>query len=156
MECNEYRIVKYAEAGVSFEAFRDALGRLGAYLPYSLEEMQVDLDAYARKLVAHACVDICLSPEGRIVGIQAYYANDMETRKAYATFFSLDPECRGTGIAKVMMQSLVDTAKAKGMSVMEGKVARNNARAQALYEKFGFAVTSEASAEKVIMSRRLD
>ena len=156
MECGGYRIVRYAEAGVSFEALRAALERLGEYLPYSLAEQQVDLDAYARKLVEYACVDLCLSPEGRIVGIQAYYANDTATGKAYATFFSLDPECRGTGIAKAMMQVLVDTAKANGMSVIEGRVARNNARAQALYTKFGFAVTSEVSAEKVVMSRRLD
>ena len=156
MECNGYRILSYAESGVSFETLRAALERLGEYLPYSLTEMRVDLDEYMRKIVAHACIDLALSPDGKIVGIQAYYANDMVTRKAYATFFSLDPECRGTGIAKLMMQSLVDTSKAHGMSVIEGKVARDNVRAQTLYGKFGFSVTSEVSAEKVIMSRRLD
>ena len=156
MACNEYRIVSYAESGETVETLTAALARLGEYLPYSLAEMQVDPGEYARKLAAHACVDLALSADGKIVGVQAYYANDKETRKAYATFFSLDPECRGTGIAKQMMQTLVDTAKANGMTVIEGRVARDNARAQALYEKYGFSVTSEVSAEKVIMSRRLD
>ena len=156
MECNGYRIVSYADSGVSLETLTVALARLGEYLPYSLASQQVDPGEYARKLVAHACIDLAFSPGGKIVGVQAYYANDKETRKAYATFFSLDPECRGTGIAKQMMQMLVDTAKANGMSVIEGRVARDNARAQALYEKFGFSVTSEVSAEKIIMSRRLD
>ena len=156
IECNGYNFMSYAESGVSVEALTAALARLGEYLPYSLAEMQVDPGEYARKLVAHACIDLALSPDGKIVGIQAYYANDHETRKAYATFFSIDPECRSTGIAKQMMQTLVDTAKAHGMSVIEGRVARDNARAQALYEKYGFSITSEVSAEKVVMSRRLD
>jgi len=156
MECSGYRIMTYPESGVSFETLRAALGRLGEYLPQSLAEQQIDLDDYARKLINHACIDLVLSDDGRVVGIQAYYANDRVTRKAYATFFSLEPECRGTGIAKQMMQALMDTARANGMSVIEGKVAKGNARARALYETFGFAVTAEVSEEKVIMSQRLD
>jgi ribosomal protein S18 acetylase RimI-like enzyme len=156
MECNGYRILNYQDSGVSFEALKAALERLGEYLPYTLTELQVDLDEYARKLVAHACIDLALSPDGQVVGIQAYYANDMTTRKAYATFFSLDPECRGTGVAKLMMQLMMDTAKANGMSVLEGRVAKNNARARALYEKFGFTFAYEVSAEKIAMSQRLD
>jgi len=156
MMCDGYRIVKYPASGVSFAALKAALERLGEYLPYTLAEQKIDLDEYARKLANHACVDLVLSADGRVVGIQAYYTNDTVTRKAYATFFSLEPECRGTGIAKRMMRLLMDTAKANGMSVIEGNVAKNNARARALYEGFGFAVTAEASGEKVVMSQRLE
>jgi len=155
MECNGCKILTYVQSGVLFDTLKAALGRLGEYLPRALSE-QVDLAAYTRKLVKYACIDLALSPDGQIVGILAHYSNDRETRKAYGTFFSIAPEYRGTGIAKVMMQLLIDTAKTSGMSVIEIKVVKDNARAQALYRKFGFLVVSEASPEKVIMSRRLD
>jgi len=156
MDRNGYKILTYPASGVSFEALKAALGCLSKYLPYPLAERQIDLDAYTRKLVNYACIDLVLSPDGRVVGAQAYYANDMITRKAYATFFSLEPECRGTGIAQQMMQKLVDTARANGMTVIEGKTAKNNVRAQALYGKFGFSLASEASEREIVMSRRLD
>lgn len=60
---------------------------LGDLLPNSLS-LRVDLDLYAKKLIADADIEYAIN-EGNVVGILALYANDLTAKHAHIAILSI-------------------------------------------------------------------
>ena len=90
------------------------------------------------------------------VGYAALYANDMETRIAYFTLLAVKPGCQGMGIGQALMQAGLDLAKSRGMKAAKLEVKKGNAGAIRLYERLGFCVCAEASADSIYMIKTFD
>jgi ribosomal protein S18 acetylase RimI-like enzyme len=153
MDIGSYAVRSYEESGVGFDELVAAFGRLDKLLPGdSVPPNRADVRAYTEKLVKFGFFDIVLAPDGEIVGLNAYYANDREQFTAHASVFILKPEVRGKAI--ILIRRALRTAKEQGMRTFRLQVLKSNTPAINIYERFGFTVCGE-SGEKLEMSKDL-
>jgi len=153
IQIEDYIVRPYAESGMTFEALAEAVGELSGLLPEGpLAEQGVDVRTYTEKIVAFGYVDLVLAPDRRIVGLNAYYANDCEKRVAFSSVLVLRPEVVAKAI--ILIRRALRNAKAQGMREFRLKVAQSNRRAIRLYERFGFTVCGETGG-KFEMSKDL-
>ena len=61
----------------------------------------------------------------------------------YISHLGVSPELRGHGIGRKLVDHLIELGRAKGRTLAALDVSVENPRAQALYERIGFTVTSE-------------
>lgn len=78
---------------------------------------------------------IVLQIGDRVVGYGSYYVTANE---ANLNNVAIDKFYRGKGYANLIMQKLIDKAKAANLNAMTLEVSHLNAVAISLYEKFGF------------------
>ena len=76
----------------------------------------------------------------RIVGSIGVHPAGGSERMAHRAGFGITVirECWGQGVGSALLQTAIDFAKEAGISVLSLEVRSDNARAIALYEKFGF------------------
>ncbi len=55
----------------------------------------------------------------------------------------LDPSLRGTGVAGALVEEVIEWTRARGVGELRLSVTEGNARAEALYERFGFVRTED-------------
>ena len=67
---------------------------------------------------------------------------------------AVDPECRGAGVGRRLLERLLADAAAGGFRAVSLHVSAENARARALYESFGFRVV-DTGTKPVVMLRML-
>jgi ribosomal protein S18 acetylase RimI-like enzyme len=78
---------------------------------------------------------------GELVGVAALRRNVLARTRHRATVQGVftRPECRGRGVARGLMQAVLDeAAKLQGLASLELAVHAENAPAKALYQAFGF------------------
>ena len=66
----------------------------------------------------------------------------VDDRDYYLQAIAVDPEVRGGGVSAVLMDSLVERARASGADRLALDVSANNGRARRFYERHGFTVES--------------
>ena len=115
---------------------------------------RVPLDEYARKIVAQA-VRFEAWADGRLIGLVAAYLNDSKRETAYITNVSVVPEWMGSGSASALLSDCIAYARERGFRRIALEVDRRNARALALYAKFGF-VAGETGGESVPMELTIE
>jgi len=115
---------------------------------------RVEISDYARKIANHATRLEAWSA-GTLIGLVAAYNNDFEARIAHITSVSVIREWTGKGIASRLVAQCIEHAKASGMRLISLEVARNNAPAIKLYEKYGF-VAIDAKSPMVRMELHLN
>jgi GNAT superfamily N-acetyltransferase/SAM-dependent methyltransferase len=115
---------------------------------------RVEIKDYAKKIVSRATRFEAWSG-GILVGLAAVYCNDLESRIAYITSFSVLSKWTGKGIAARLMNLCIEYAKRSGMRQIRLEVASGNTPAIRLYEKNGFAA-GKTSTPIVIMSLKLN
>lgn len=98
---------------------------------------RVEISDYANKIVSKATRFEAWSA-GTLIGLVAAYNNDMEARIAHITSVSVIRERMGKGIASRLMVQCIEHAKSCGMRLISLEVAKSNAPAIKLYEKYGF------------------
>ena len=104
-------------------------------------EPPVDVAAFARRLremLTEGDVLFVLDDGGRIVGTAGLHAT--RANGVVALGMSIAAADRGRGGGRALLQAAIDHARGAGMHKIELEVWPDNARAIALYEKFGFAV----------------
>lgn len=92
------------------------------------------------------CVELVAEIDGRAVGHLGILTNRAPRRKHVASFgIGVHPDFQGRGVGKALMAELVHLADNwLNLVRIELSVASENARAIALYEKFGFVAEGEA------------
>lgn len=105
---------------------------------------RVDVNAYARKLAAHARLFEAWDG-GQLAGLLAMYCNDTAGGKAFITSVSVAPGYARRGIAGSLLRQAVAAARAAGMRVLALETGAGNAAALALYRKYGFTLTEQVS-----------
>lgn len=58
--------------------------------------------------------------------------------EAYLAELYVAPEHRGRGLGSVLLQAIIDDAKAQGATYLDLNTSEDDVSARALYEKFGF------------------
>lgn len=129
-----------------------ALSDLGRHLPDPIETHQPVAD-YAAKLLRHGWLATVVSG-GRIVGLVAIYANDLETRRAFASILVVDPGHSRRGLGRTLMQKAIAEARSRGMRSMWLKARPDNEPALRLHRELGFRRTGTDGGRDV-MEREL-
>ena len=100
--------------------------------------------------------------EGRLVGLTNLSGIEGGARTAHFGIVIGERECWGRGIARETLALMMERAAAMGLRRVVLEVARDNTRALALYERFGFATDRRVTrrhagglVELTIMSLRL-
>ncbi|MBR1268730.1 GNAT family acetyltransferase [Bradyrhizobium sp. AUGA SZCCT0222] len=71
--------------------------------------------------------------------------------RGWVYYVATDPECRGRGYGRVIMNAAEDWLRAAGMAKVQLMVRRENARAGAFYQSIGYA-----EAQTVVFAKWLD
>ena len=127
------------------EDFARMMSEPGVF-PHLLQMPYGDADLWRQRL-AEMCAtgkgDLLLVVEvdGRVVGAAGLHSTGASPRRRHAMGMGIQvqPEWQGRGVGALLMQSLCDYAdRWLGLSRLELIVYTDNARAQALYRRFGF------------------
>ena len=124
------------EAKLTQPQLVDLLRTYGDLLPAPLSS-RMNLEAYASKLKTRGDIGVAVINE-QIVGLQALYANDKHTLTAYLPFVAVLPAYQSRGLGKTMLSRALALARQRGMQRLQLEVARENLRAQGLYQSLGF------------------
>jgi ribosomal protein S18 acetylase RimI-like enzyme len=104
------------------------------YDPMSLAQFE----PIYRQLLASEIFDVC-EVDGRIVGFcRALRHEGRSKHAALIGPLAVDPEFKGRGVARSMMERVIATMKTNGVTRIELMAERDNPRAIAFYEKLGF------------------
>ncbi len=122
--------VRYSsELQIDFQA----LETLVQYMP-NVALFGDDLRVYLNKLATYGELFVALD-ETKPKALLGFYANNLETRKAFLSCIVIAPEFRGRGLAQQSFSEMCSFAKAKGMTLLQLEVVKENLRAIAFYEK---------------------
>jgi ribosomal-protein-alanine N-acetyltransferase len=103
---------------------------------------RVDLEAYAGKLVARARRWEAWS-NGDLVGLVAVYCDAPAGGTAFVSNVSVDPARRGAGVARQLLKTAIEFARAAGLGALDLEVHGRAQDAIALYTSLGFLQTGE-------------
>jgi GNAT superfamily N-acetyltransferase len=98
---------------------------------------KVNVPDYARKLVETA-TSIFLTVGEVDVGHAAYYSNDFRARTAFLTSISVKSEFRGRGLARHLLDDVIQRVINDGMEHLRLEVNPKNSGAVRFYRKHGF------------------
>jgi ribosomal protein S18 acetylase RimI-like enzyme len=123
---------------IGFDHFSSILREIGELLPDPLSE-RVDVDAYAKRLYENAEIVVAQIETGEYVGVSAFYANDVETKKAYWSIMGVKKEYSGNGIGTSFIEKMFSVLEAREFESVVCHVHPSNTRAIKIYEKHGFS-----------------
>jgi len=110
---------------------------------YELEERCFDDDRFSRRQLAHllsranAANLLAVTDEQRVIGYGTLlFRRNSVTARLYS--FCVDPEARGTGLGRELLQALEEVARARGSERLLLEVRADNRVAMGLYRRMGF------------------
>lgn len=98
---------------------------------------QVDYD----RDMALVAVEDGLGPDAPLIGVARYFREPNESRCEFAIV--VQDSWQGRGVAKVLMQHLIDTARANGLDTMIGLVHGNNTKMLNFMRRLGFHIVKD-------------
>lgn len=108
---------------------------------------RMSVDEYAMKIASRA--DRFEAWDGRrLIGLVAVYCDD--PKSAFITNVSVDSRWRRRGISAELMQHCIAHVASLKRAGINLEVSMNNAAATALYERFGFTVSSRNGSSLVM------
>jgi ribosomal protein S18 acetylase RimI-like enzyme len=116
---------------------------------------RVDLADYARKLAQNATRFEAWS-DGRLIGLVAVYCNAADRGTAFVSNVSVDPEHRGQGIARLLMQTCIAHLRDLTFKRLSLEAAPAALPAMLLYEALGFVSEARQSTAPHRMCLDLD
>ncbi|MFD1506012.1 GNAT family N-acetyltransferase [Georgenia yuyongxinii] len=78
-----------------------------------------------------------------VVGLVSYYAEDGRPRERQLVSMWVAPEARRSGVARALVDAVLDAAAAEGAERLTLFVVDDNEAARRLYEQLGFVATGE-------------
>jgi ribosomal protein S18 acetylase RimI-like enzyme len=103
---------------------------------------RVNIDEYALKLSQHA-VNFASVIDSKIIGIFSVYFNNLESKEAFISNVCVHPDYRGVGIAKLLLNLVVDYGKKMQFNTVKLEVNKENNPAVSFYKKHKFTITGE-------------
>jgi ribosomal protein S18 acetylase RimI-like enzyme len=125
------------------QALWEATGLGGAERGDTLASIRRTLDQDGRFLV------LVEEPGGALAGT-AWLTQD--GRRSYLHHFGIRPDLQGRGLGRLLMDAVMEAARRLGLQ-FKLEVARDNARAQDLYRRYGFKRLGDYD---VLMIRNVD
>jgi ribosomal protein S18 acetylase RimI-like enzyme len=117
---------------------------------------RIDISVYGEKLWSLANLAVAKCEESyEIVGVAAFYDNDVEKKFAYLSSLSVLHEYRGKGIARELMMKMIQVVVAKGFKKIRLEVHSDNTTAIALYSKFNFVTVTKVQGNGLLMEKEL-
>ena len=138
-----------------------SLPELKSFLREQAEDSFPDLKEPTRlmmlseKWYANAEFCTCRDDSGRLLGMVAFYANQLSNGVVYIPHIYVRSECRGKKIMTSMLQSIGQYAKEKGYMSLRLEVMKSNDVAQQAYTHYGFIYSGEASEESIYLQFNL-
>ena len=113
---------------------------------------RINVLEYYAKLREKAQIIMCLHNR-KLVGLIAFYCNDLENKTAYVTFIAVVSEYRGKKIASLLLEKASNLSLQKGMQKI--KIETNNDIAYKCYLKNGFKLIDTTYLSKYDLNRYL-
>ncbi|MDQ0227130.1 GNAT family N-acetyltransferase [Metabacillus niabensis] len=134
------------------EIYHSLLELSNAHTPPFVERIS-NIDEYVEKLSNHAEVYVIIDLQ--ILGIIAFYANDIKNKVAYITHITVQSNVQNMGLGKILLQKCIDVSVENGMRELKLEVNKNNTKAIRFYEKNGFIHAGDASTESKYMTLKI-
>ncbi|MCC5882191.1 MAG: GNAT family N-acetyltransferase [Halomonas sp.] len=99
----------------------------------------IDLEDYADKLL-HKAELLVHYRESEVLGIAAFYCNDVETLCGFLSLMWVSPEARGSGIASELLDGIIRIMEVRRFRYLKLEVLDDNHRAINFYRRQGFEV----------------
>ena len=112
------------------------LNEFSSAFPVPLTE-KVSIEQYVNKVLEKGYVIIAVENEG-IAGINMFYANDREKKRACISLICVSDKYRRRKVATSLLQIAEDISLENGMNYLLLCVHKENLGAIRTYEKFGF------------------
>jgi len=106
-------------------------------------KQKVDLKEYTLKLLNNAIIQTAVEKE-KIVGLIAFYCNNLDTKIAYISIIGVNKNYRGRGIGNKLLKNAINYIRSNGFREIELETWENSS-AQNLYIKNGFGIDSFAN-----------
>ncbi|MEC3907601.1 GNAT family N-acetyltransferase [Tamlana sp. 2201CG12-4] len=114
---------------------------------------KVNLRDYAEKLSNLATVNICFY-ESKIVGVCAFYCTPDIYDYGFLSFLSVESTYRNRGIAKKMVQDMIEHCRHFGMKTLKSSTWKSS-KAMRMYMNLGFKATYSLKDESVLLDLEL-
>jgi RimJ/RimL family protein N-acetyltransferase len=133
-----YTALEYIE---SYRAAVDAVAREKRYLLFVDGPSLTQSEAFVHSIIARSWTQFLAVDDEQVVGWCDITFGELEAQRHVGHLgIGVLPEYRGQGLGKELMQRALDDAFSKGIERVELGVFASNARATALYRRFGFAL----------------
>lgn len=107
------------------------------------------LDDYLKKLSEKAEV-LAHSDASKCNAFVAYYCNDPLKKLAFITLVLVSQNARGTGLGRILMDSVLQIMKRRRFKSCQLEVEKDNSLALELYRSLGFFIHSERDDKYVL------
>ena len=95
------------------------------------------------KAESENCLFLICEVDGQLAGTcEVNFFTHMKTAHRSAVAIGVRSAYWNLGIGTAMFQTMIDAARARGLSLLELEFIEGNARARALYEKMGFRIVA--------------
>ena len=136
------------------DSITESVINLEGNLSPSLRQRNIDLKEYTNKLYKYGKVWGHYD-QGTPISIIAGYFNDRQEHMAYLSMLAVDESYRGKHLASSLLSAFEEYAFETGMDKIKLEVRKNNDIAQALYDKFGYIISGDASDSSYYMIKSL-
>ena len=100
-------------------------------------------DFAVKSEVAETQVTLVVVDDARWVAMASCFLDEQDPHTAWLVQMWVEPESRGLGLARLLVEAAADWARARGVTRLKTSVSEGNAAAQALYKAVGFHPTGE-------------
>lgn len=104
--------------------------------------IRVPIEGYVDKILVDGTIST-FTIQGKIVGLGAFYANNIAEKKTFLTMICVDPEHEGKKIAKFLLQNWVGYALANDFGKLGIEIGNYNERTMYLFTRLGFKKVKE-------------
>ena len=143
--------MKCSFSKLSFEQVRQFLWETDNEFSTPLSS-KVNIDDYAKKLSDFSHFAYCVDGD-QIIGMISCYTNNPPV--GYISNVCVKSEYQNKGIFSVMFSILIDSLKDLEIKILKLEVDDNNAKAQDVYLRKGFSVSSKASEHSKYMELQI-
>lgn len=133
--------MKYSFSKLSFEQVHKFLIETDNEFATPLSS-KVNIEEYAKKLSDFSHFAYC-TDDDNIIGMISCYVNNPPL--GYISNVCVKSEYQNMGIFSSMFSTLIDSLKQLGIKILKLEVDNDNTKAQKVYLKKGFAVSTQAS-----------
>lgn len=120
-----------------------------------LHEKIDSYEAYAEKLFRLA--DVYVGEEnGDVFGIAVFYANDIQTRRAYISLIGVKDHAQGKGLGYWLLTQCQQVCYDRGMKHISLEVDCDNHNAISFYQRNGFELSEKTQRCSMYMNKSLE
>jgi ribosomal protein S18 acetylase RimI-like enzyme len=115
----------------------ELIKKLDQYFVPSLSE-RVNLLEYVNKLDQHANMVLAYNENENLIGVIAFYDNDLKSKIAFISVLGVLPNYQGQGVASMLVNKCIKECRLSAMKKIIVKTEIENSKAMNFYKKIGF------------------